>query len=132
MIRFLDYKYKQARKPVHFDAFVITHPDQDHYYGFDPILDSEHYTADAIYHSGLVERAAASNSDSLGKRKKIDGQNYVTELIDSTEDLDRLLTPANRAMLVVVDDAKDAIDAAAAWQAPPAGPKWFRDPVPQP
>ena len=45
---------------------------------------------------------------------------------------DRLLTPANRAMLIVVDDVKDAIDGAAAWQAPAAGPKWFRDPVPQP
>lgn len=110
MIRFLDYKYKQARKPVHFDAFVITHPDQDHYYGFDPILDSEDYTADAIYHSGLVERAAAATSDSLGKRKKIDGQNYVTELIDTTDDLDRLLTPAKVGKKVYPRMMRKAVD----------------------
>lgn len=94
MIRFLDYKYKLSRKPVKFDAFVLTHPDEDHYFGFDPILDSEAYSSEAVYHSGLVERAAAETSDTLGKRKKINGRNYVTELVDTTADLDRLLTPA--------------------------------------
>jgi uncharacterized protein (TIGR00730 family) len=45
---------------------------------------------------------------------------------------DRLLTPANRAMLIVVDDARDALDAARRWRTPPAAPKWYHDPVPQP
>jgi len=45
---------------------------------------------------------------------------------------DRLLTPANRAMLAVVDDVHDALAAARAWRAPGAEPKWFRDPVPEP
>ena len=45
---------------------------------------------------------------------------------------DRLLTPANRSMLCVVDDVADALDAARRWQPPPAAPKWYRDPVPQP
>jgi uncharacterized protein (TIGR00730 family) len=45
---------------------------------------------------------------------------------------DRLLTPANRAMLIVVDDARDALDAARRWRPPPTAPKWYHDPVPQP
>lgn len=110
MIRFLDYKYKQTRKPVQFDAFVITHPDQDHYFGFDPIFDSENYSAATVYHSGLVERTATSTSDTLGKRKRIDGQNYVTELIDTTEDLDRLLTPAKVGKKAYAKMMRKAVD----------------------
>ena len=45
---------------------------------------------------------------------------------------DRLLTPANRAMLTVVALVEDAIEAAQRWQPPPASPKWYRDPVPEP
>ena len=45
---------------------------------------------------------------------------------------DRLLTPANRAMLDVAGDVDRAIDAVLRWRAPPPSPKWFRDPVPQP
>jgi uncharacterized protein (TIGR00730 family) len=55
---------------------------------------------------------------------------FLAQLERAVED--RLLTPANRAMLVVADDVAGALDAARAWRPPPSGPKWFRDPVPQP
>jgi uncharacterized protein (TIGR00730 family) len=45
---------------------------------------------------------------------------------------DRLLTPANRAMLAVAPTVDDAVALARQWRAPPPAPKWFRDPVPQP
>jgi uncharacterized protein (TIGR00730 family) len=45
---------------------------------------------------------------------------------------DRLLTPANRAMLGVAPGADEAIELALRWRPPPPSPKWFRDPVPQP
>jgi len=45
---------------------------------------------------------------------------------------DRLLTPANRAMLSVAGSVAETIDIARRWQPPPSAPKWFRDPVPQP
>ncbi len=45
---------------------------------------------------------------------------------------DRLLTPANRAMLCVVGGVGDAIDAARRWRPPASAPKWYRDPVPDP
>ena len=45
---------------------------------------------------------------------------------------DRLLTPANRAMLSVAGSVDETIDIARRWQPPPSAPKWFRDPVPRP
>lgn len=45
---------------------------------------------------------------------------------------DRLLTPANRAMLAVAADPDAALELAKRWEAPPPAPKWFRDPVPAP
>jgi uncharacterized protein (TIGR00730 family) len=45
---------------------------------------------------------------------------------------DRLLTPANRAMLSVSASVEETLDIARRWQPPAAAPKWFRDPVPKP
>ena len=55
---------------------------------------------------------------------------FLAQLDRAVED--RLLTPANRAMLAVAPDVDGALDAVRAWRPPAAGPKWFRDPVPQP
>ena len=55
---------------------------------------------------------------------------FLAQLDRAVED--RLLTPANRAMLVVAPDVDAALDAARRWQPPPPAPKWYRDPVPQP
>ncbi len=95
MVRFLNYKYRNARrKPVLFDAFVITHPDQDHYYGFDPVFDDTDFAVKTVYHTGLVERTAPSTNATLGQRKKVGRRTYVTELVATNADLDRLLTRA--------------------------------------
>jgi hypothetical protein len=45
---------------------------------------------------------------------------------------DRLLTPANRAMLGVVDRVDDVLRAAREWRPAGDAPRWFRDPVPEP
>jgi beta-lactamase superfamily II metal-dependent hydrolase len=115
MIRFLAHKYQRSQKPVNFEAFIITHPDEDHYFGFDPILDSPDFKVQTIYHSGLVERVASTSSDSLGPRKKLDGRAYVTDLIATKADLDQLLTPARvgkkqypRMMRKAVDSSRVA------------------------
>ncbi len=93
LVRFLNYKYRNTRKkPVSFDAFVITHPDEDHYFGFDPVLDDADFSVTSIYHSGLVERTAASKNETLGKRKKVGNRNYVTDLVATKAGLDTLLT----------------------------------------
>lgn len=93
MCRFLKDKFRNARsKPINFDAFVLTHPDEDHYFGFDPILDDKDFTVNTIYHSGLVEREDDVASNVLGKREKIGPRSYVTELVATKEELNALLT----------------------------------------
>lgn len=92
MGRFLRYRFRQ---PTRFDAFVITHPDLDHYQGFDDLLDHPDFSVNTLYHSGLVERTADSRNDTLGPRKKVGVRNYVTDLVATHADLDALLTPAN-------------------------------------
>jgi len=97
MIRFLKHKYSRAqRKPVEFDSFVITHPDLDHYFGFDAIFKDPDFSVKTVYHSGLVERVAKPSSSTLGKRKKstVNGRQYVSELVATKKQLDDLLTTA--------------------------------------
>ncbi len=89
MSQFLKYKYKNWPKPVTFDAFVITHPDLDHYGGFDAVFDDERFRVKTVYHSGLVER---TGKDPLGKKIKHGRRSYVTDLIATKEELDKLLT----------------------------------------
>jgi beta-lactamase superfamily II metal-dependent hydrolase len=94
MVRFLKDKFRAGATKTNFEAFVITHPDQDHYYGFDPIFDEARFTVDTVYHSGLVERQSSANGDVLGATKKVGTQTYVTGLVASKSQLDQLLTPA--------------------------------------
>lgn len=94
LVRFLKWKFRFAAKPVRFEAFVITHPDEDHYHGFDPVLDDVEYEVGTVYHSGLVERAGTSSVDSLGTRVTAGTRTYVTGLVDTNAQLDQLLTPA--------------------------------------
>jgi uncharacterized protein (TIGR00730 family) len=76
--------------------------------------------------------------DQLGIQAKpvvlvnVDGyfDGFLAQLDRAVED--RLLTPANRAMLAVAGDVPTALEALRTWRPPAAGPKWFRDPVPQP
>jgi len=90
LVRFLNHKYRFSQKPVEFESFIITHPDQDHYRGFDPVFDDTDFSVKTVYHSGIVER---TGQNSLGKKKLINGRSYLTELIDNKSELDRLLTP---------------------------------------
>lgn len=91
MLRFLRYRFRNKTK---FDAFVITHPDEDHYFGFDGVLDDPRFSVRTIYHSGLVERTAATSSETLGRRQKVGGRSLVTGLVATKPELDALLTKA--------------------------------------
>jgi len=88
MQRFLRWRYNKFKKPCKFDAF-ISHPDQDHYLGFDKIFDEQNVTFGNVYHNGIVERAG---EERLGPR--IDG--YLTDIITNQDALAGLLSdPAN-------------------------------------
>ncbi len=95
MVRFLRDKFVRSGGSANFEAFVITHPDQDHYNGFDPIFGEPKFTVDTVYHSGLVERKTAAAGDVLGAKAKVGSKSYMTELVATQLELDNLLTPAN-------------------------------------
>ena len=94
MYRFLKYKFGKFRSAVDFQSFIISHPDKDHYGGFRPLFNEPNVNVGAVYHSGIVERVTAKSSNGLGRRKKIAGRSYVSELVGDKDQLDALLTPA--------------------------------------
>ncbi len=60
---FLDYRFRDFKKKFTFDAAIITHPDSDHYLGFQKIFENEQISFEHVYHNGLMER---TGDDLLG------------------------------------------------------------------
>ena len=80
-----------------FHAAVITHPDKDHYQGFESIFADRRFGFDHLYHSGLVERpvAEAKQFDKLGGKTTDpdNGVEYVADLADGKTDFRRHFGP---------------------------------------
>ena len=98
MYRFLRWRFRldKAKNPPPPFTVVISHPDTDHYLGFqnvfNPPEDIAHKPSfNKVYHNGLVE-ASGSDIDTLGTIVKGDDKkNYVTDLCDTQEQyLDRI------------------------------------------
>ncbi len=85
MYRYLRWRYKDwqaegSEKMAKFKAAVISHPDSDHFRGFNDIFDQSFIQVDALYHNGLFERKGKGIS-ALGPTKKVGKQKYVTDLL---------------------------------------------------
>ncbi|MFO1319375.1 MAG: MBL fold metallo-hydrolase [Burkholderiales bacterium] len=93
MFRFLRWRFGQFHRRFEFDAFVITHPDADHYGGFAPLVDEKNVAVRTLYHGGLVERSSAVRGP-LGSTAKAGNTPVYTEVMRNRTDLDQLLTPA--------------------------------------
>lgn len=65
MARFLNGRFK-AYRGFDFEAAIITHPDADHYRGFEDIFADHNIGFKTIYQNGLVERPSGSNFEKLG------------------------------------------------------------------
>lgn len=93
MLRFLRWKTRGFNVETHFDAAIITHSDQDHYKGFQPIFEQAELTFDRVCHNGLVERVAANSDDTVGPRSN----GFCTQVIENRVALHELLkTKATR------------------------------------
>jgi len=60
MFRFLSWRFNLRDDPdrvLEIDTAVISHPDQDHYGGFQPLFGSAQVRFRRVVHNGLVERA---------------------------------------------------------------------------
>ncbi len=89
LYRFLRWRYGRFQRPFSFAAAVISHPDSDHYKGFELIFADPNIHFGALHHNGLVEREGA---DTLGTR--VDG--FVTDIVQTRAALEALLADTAR------------------------------------
>ena len=119
MFRFLNWRYnlrrlqvigvddvvegdEKARGPVEIDHAVISHPDQDHYYGFHQIFEHKKVKPLKIYHNGLVERPIKSSdkdpnlryysNDDLGGYVETEDETYVWDVINTNQQMHDIIT----------------------------------------
>ena len=90
MCRFLNGRFK-AYRGFSFDAAVLTHPDQDHYYGFREIFENPKIGFKTVYHNGLVERPVSGSFAKVGGVKKDakTGVSYVSDLAVTRADIEK-------------------------------------------
>ena len=83
MMGFLRWRFGKLETQFRFHAAVVTHPDQDHYKGFQAIFDHPNVGFDAVYHNGIAERPNKQEplgpSDAAGR--------YLTEIAVSKADM---------------------------------------------
>lgn len=70
---YLKYRFRDFKNKFKFHAAVLTHPDSDHYRGFQKIFDNKQISFEHVYHNGLLERA---DGPLLGPEKN----GFLTEL----------------------------------------------------
>ncbi len=119
MFRFLSWRYNlrgrkvagvdgvtadtaRVKLPMEIDHVVISHPDKDHYYGFQDLFDSRKVKIKNIYHNGAVERPISASdklpglhyysSDDLGGYVKQDRSTaYLWDMVSSNTQLQALI-----------------------------------------
>lgn len=96
MREFLDGRFKAYGKGFAFHAAIVTHPDKDHYNGFNKILSTRKITFDKLYHNGIVELSSAETWDRLGgKSVGPDGQTeYLDTIVTSDQGMRERFDPA--------------------------------------
>ncbi|MCG7883480.1 MAG: hypothetical protein JAY96_18035, partial [Candidatus Thiodiazotropha endolucinida] len=104
MHRYLKWRFTGFKSDNDFNGFIITHPDQDHYFGFSDMVNDRNISAQNIWHNGIVEqfgvsasgKQSAAKSLTLGKTKIVQGQKYLTDLVDTDKALRDLLKDKRR------------------------------------
>lgn len=66
MERFLKWRLHGFRRKFKFHSAIVTHPDADHYVGFQKLFENEQLSYGQVYHNGLMER---TGKDLLGPVK---------------------------------------------------------------
>jgi beta-lactamase superfamily II metal-dependent hydrolase len=92
MFQFLKWRFGKLESEFRFHAAIVTHPDQDHYKGFQRLFDHDKVKFDRVYHNGIAERTGSDllgPSDATGR--------FLTGIIVSTADMSTLYSdPAVR------------------------------------
>ncbi len=94
------YQYSyllNANKPVYIDKIFISHFDYDHYNGFIKMLNDSRFHIGELYHNGLARFASTNGkrpagiNKSIGRKEKINGEEYIVTYFDSISDIKKLL-----------------------------------------
>ena len=95
MYEFLRKRFRPYKKDIRFHAAIITHPDIDHYGGFEAIFQTHSIGFDKVYHNGLVERPVSGQFEKLGGlvRDPRNNKRYVRDLAVDSADMNRLFAP---------------------------------------
>ena len=95
MYEFLRKRFRPYKKDIRFHAAIITHPDIDHYGGFEAIFQTHSIGFDRVYHNGLVERPVRGQFEKLGGlvRDPRNNKRYVRNLAVDSADMNRLFAP---------------------------------------
>lgn len=94
---YLKWRRYNVDKSPRLHAAIITHPDSDHYHGFQDIFDDRRFEFDHVYHNGLVERVGPDSKDNIGRRQ--DG--YCVEVCETQQQAyDLLSAEANRGRML--------------------------------
>jgi beta-lactamase superfamily II metal-dependent hydrolase len=95
MYRFLGWRFnfRKYPDPIPFEAAIITHPDGDHYQGFQPLFEEPKAHFGCVYHSGIVERVADKQNDRLGSRWRDPESDrmYLTDIVTDLPSLRRII-----------------------------------------
>ncbi len=91
MYRFLKWRFnlKPGRKAPRIETAIITHPDSDHYKGFQKLFDDKRFEFGTLFHNGIIERAGR---DTLGPSTIRGDQKYLTDIIRTEARLRNLLS----------------------------------------
>lgn len=85
MLGFVKWRFGKLASEFRFHAAVISHPDQDHYGGFQPLFEHEHALFEHVYHNGIAERSGAA---SLGPTAA--GGRHLTDLAQDRTQLEAI------------------------------------------
>jgi beta-lactamase superfamily II metal-dependent hydrolase len=105
MYRYLRWRFAGFSKThTDFDGLIITHPDRDHYNGFNQLIEDPEVEAENIWHNGLMEQfevgangqQASRPKSTLGQTKIENGRRYITELIEDDSQLGDFLSNQDR------------------------------------
>ena len=96
MHRFLNGRFK-AYRGFKFDSAIITHPDMDHYRGFQSIFEDQKIGFTNIYQNGLVERPVSGKFEKVGGlvTDPITNIKYITDLATSKADIENHFSDPN-------------------------------------